>query len=62
MLLGGGGGIGVASAVAMGQEGATVVVADIAEDAGYGCGRRRARNAGGDGWATQIDALERGAG
>ncbi len=59
LMIGGGGGIGVASAVAFAREGATVVVADLAEDLA-GAAAERVQEAGGTAWATQIDALEPG--
>jgi NAD(P)-dependent dehydrogenase (short-subunit alcohol dehydrogenase family) len=60
VLVGGGGGIGAASALAYAAEGATVVVADVkgelAEAAAAG-----ARREGGEAWSSQLDALEEGA-
>lgn len=57
VLLGGGGGIGVASAIAMGQAGATVVVCDIDEALAMDAAAAVA-NVGATCWAEQIDALD----
>ena len=60
VLIGGGGGIGAATAAAYAREGASVVVADI--DAGLAeAAADRVRDAGGEAWSTAIDALADGA-
>jgi NAD(P)-dependent dehydrogenase (short-subunit alcohol dehydrogenase family) len=60
LLVGGGGGIGAACALAFAREGAAVVVADI--DAGLAdAAAAGVREAGGEAWSTQVDALEEGA-
>jgi NAD(P)-dependent dehydrogenase (short-subunit alcohol dehydrogenase family) len=59
VLVGGGGGIGAATALAYAREGAAVVVADINRDlADAAAGRVRA--AGGEVWGCRVDALEEG--
>lgn len=57
LLVGGGGGIGVASAIAMGRAGATVVVADI-DEALARAAAERVQAIGGECWSAQIDALD----
>ena len=59
LLVGGGGGLGVASAVAFAREGAKVVVADIDEELASAAGAA-VREAGGDAWSTRVDALSEG--
>ena len=59
LLVGGGGGIGAATAVAFAREGATVVVADIQEELAETAGEQ-ARATGGEVWATRVNALEEG--
>src|SRR6185437_1057908 len=59
LLVGGGGGIGGACAVAFAREGATVVVADIDEGLADGVAAR-VREAGCEAWSTRVDALEEG--
>jgi len=60
VLLGGGGGIGTASALAYAREGATVVVVDINKQlADEAVARVQAQ--GGEAWSARADALEDGA-
>jgi NAD(P)-dependent dehydrogenase (short-subunit alcohol dehydrogenase family) len=59
VLVGGGGGIGVACAAAFARGGAKVVVADIDGELAEGAARAVAA-AGGEGFGLQIDALEPG--
>jgi len=60
VLLGGGGGIGTASALAYAREGATVVVVDISRELAAEAAAR-VREHGGQAWSWQADALEDGA-
>jgi NAD(P)-dependent dehydrogenase (short-subunit alcohol dehydrogenase family) len=60
VLLGGGGGIGAASALAYAREGARVVVADIRSDLAEQAAAR-VRAEGGEAWSARVDALEEGA-
>lgn len=59
LLVGGGGGIGAATAAAFAQEGAGVVVADIQEELAESVAQK-VRAAGGQAWATGVDALAEG--
>jgi len=59
LLVGGGGGIGAACAVAFARAGATVVIADIAPELAQSAADQ-VSEAGGTGWATQVDVLEEG--
>jgi NAD(P)-dependent dehydrogenase (short-subunit alcohol dehydrogenase family) len=56
LLIGGGGGLGVASAIAFAREGAAVVVADINEELAAGAAAA-VGEAGGESWSTGIDVL-----
>lgn len=57
VLLGGGGGIGVASAIAMGEAGATVVVCDIDETLATEAAAA-VTSVGATAWSEQMDALD----
>jgi NAD(P)-dependent dehydrogenase (short-subunit alcohol dehydrogenase family) len=59
LLVGGGGGIGAATAVAFAKQGAVVVIADIQEPLAQAAAAE-VRAAGGDAWHTSVDALEEG--
>ena len=59
VLVGGGGGIGAATALAYAREGATVVVADINGDLAEAA-VVKVREAGGEAWSTRIDVLAAG--
>jgi NAD(P)-dependent dehydrogenase (short-subunit alcohol dehydrogenase family) len=59
LLVGGGGGIGAATAVAFAREGAAVVVADIQERLAEAAAQQ-ARAEGAEAWGTRVDALEEG--
>jgi NAD(P)-dependent dehydrogenase (short-subunit alcohol dehydrogenase family) len=60
LLLGGGGGIGVATAVAYAREGARVAVADIDAELAESAAAAVA-GVDGEAWATRVDALDEGA-
>jgi NAD(P)-dependent dehydrogenase (short-subunit alcohol dehydrogenase family) len=60
LLIGGGGGIGAATARAFAREGGAVVVADIKGDLAEAAAEQ-VRAAGGEAWSRQVDALEDGA-
>ena len=59
LLVGGGGGIGAATAVAFARGKRTVLVADIQEELAETAGEQ-ARATGGEVWATRVNALEEG--
>jgi NAD(P)-dependent dehydrogenase (short-subunit alcohol dehydrogenase family) len=56
VLIGGGGGIGAATALAYAHEGASVVIADINGDFAEAAAEK-VRASGGDAWSSRIDAL-----
>jgi NAD(P)-dependent dehydrogenase (short-subunit alcohol dehydrogenase family) len=60
LLVGGGGGIGAACALAYAREGAIVVVADINRELAE-TAAASVRDAGGESWSRELDALEQGA-
>jgi NAD(P)-dependent dehydrogenase (short-subunit alcohol dehydrogenase family) len=59
VLIGGGGGIGAATALAYAREGAAVVVADI-NIALADAAAEQVREAGGESWSAEVDALRDG--
>ncbi len=59
VLIGGGGGIGAATALAYAREGASVVVGDLNAELAQAAAER-VREGGGEAWSSKIDALAEG--
>jgi len=59
VLIGGGGGIGAATALAYSREGASVVVGDLNAELAQAAAER-VREGGGEAWGSKIDALAEG--
>ena len=59
VLIGGGGGIGAATALAYSREGASVVVGDLNAELAQAAAER-VREGGGEAWSSKIDALAEG--